>query len=381
METAKNVVPLADLKAQYHSIKGEIDRAISGVLESSQFILGKEVAAFEEEFAAYSGAKHGIGVNTGTSALHLSLLAAGVGPGDEVITVPFTFVATVAAILYTGATPVYVDIDPKFYTMDPAKLERAISPRTKAIIPVHLYGQPADMDPIMEIARRNKKVVIEDACQAHGAEYKGRRAGSIGEMGCFSFYPGKNLGAYGEGGAVVTSNPEYAKIIRMLRDWGQARRYYHDLRGFNNRLEGIQGAILRVKLRHLEKWTEARRACAREYIRLMDKADAWLPSEMPHTRHVFHVFALRVPQRDLFAQELADAGVQTGIHYPIPVHLQPAYREPRYKEGDFPVSEAVASEELSIPIFPEITKQQIQAVSAAVKSRLARPGDMRIASN
>src|SRR5258708_5925246 len=252
-------VPYLDLKAQYQSIKPEIDAAISSVLDSCQFILGEQVAGFEREFASYCGTAECIALNSGTSALHLALLACGVGPGDEVITVPFTFVASVAAVLYTGARPVLVDIDPRSFNMDPTALEAAITPRTKAILPVHLYGQTADMDPIMEVARRHGLVVIEDAAQAHGAKYKGRPVGSIGDMACFSFYPGKNLGAYGEGGAVTTSNPEYARTMRMLRDWGQDRKYHHVLRGFNYRMEGFQGAILRVKLRHLEAWTEARR--------------------------------------------------------------------------------------------------------------------------
>jgi len=240
------MIPFVDLKAQYASIKPEVDKAILGVLESCEFTLGSEVAAFEKEFAAYSGAGMGVGVNTGTSAIHLALLAADVGPGDEVITVPFTFVATVAAIHYTGAKTVFVDIDPRTFTMDPALLESAITERTKAIIPVHLYGQPADMDPILDIARRHNLVVIEDACQAHGAEYKGRRAGSMGDIGCFSFYPGKNLGAYGEGGMAVTNNADYARTIRMLRDWGAETKYHHVLKGYNFRLEGLQGAVLRV---------------------------------------------------------------------------------------------------------------------------------------
>jgi dTDP-4-amino-4,6-dideoxygalactose transaminase len=252
------VIPFVDLKAQYLSIKPEIDAAVIGVLESTQFVLGNAVAAFEQSFAAYCQADQAIGVNTGTSALHLALLVAGVGPGDEVITTPFTFVATVSAIDYTGARPVLVDIDPQSFTIDPAKIEAAITPRTRAILPVHLYGRPADMNPILAIARRHNLVVIEDAAQAHGAEYQGRRVGSIGDMGCFSFYPGKNLGAYGEGGAVTTSNTEYARKLRMLRDWGAERRYYHDLKGFNYRLEGIQGAVLGVKMKYIEGWTEDR---------------------------------------------------------------------------------------------------------------------------
>jgi dTDP-4-amino-4,6-dideoxygalactose transaminase len=365
------MIPYADLKAQYHSIKTEIDAAIANVLESSAFILGKEVAEFEREFAAYSGVRHAVGVNSGTSALHLALLAAGVGPGDEVITVPFTFVATVAAVFYTGAAPVFVDIDARSYTMDVDRIEAAITSRTKAILPVHLYGQAADMDPILDIARRHNLVVIEDAAQAHGAEYKGRRTGGMGDLGCFSFYPGKNLGAYGEGGAVVTNNPERANTIRMLRDWGQSRKYYHDLRGFNYRMEGIQGAILRVKLQHLEAWTDARRAHARIYTGQLAGSRIGTPCEMSYARHVYHVYAIRVPHRDRVFQHLNKSGVQAGIHYPIPVHLQPAYRDARYKEGDFPVAESVAREVISLPIFPELTPAQIDEVCASVRGGLA----------
>jgi dTDP-4-amino-4,6-dideoxygalactose transaminase len=365
------MIPLADLGAQYRGIKTEIDAAIAGVLETSSFILGKEVAAFEREFAAYCGAAYAMGVNSGTSALHLALLAAGVGPGDEVITVPFTFIATVAAVLYTGATPVFVDIDAESYTMDVNLIEAAITPRTKAILPVHLFGQPADMDPILDIARRRRLAVIEDAAQAHGAEYKGRRVGSIGDLGCFSFYPGKNLGAYGEGGAVTTNNAEYANAVRMLRDWGQSRRYYHDLRGFNYRLEGMQGAILRVKLRHLPEWTEARRVHARSYSEKLAGIGIGTPRDMPYARHVFHVYTVRVPGRDGVVRHLNASGIQTGIYYPVPAHLQPAYRDGRYGEGDFPVAEAAAREVLALPIFPELTPEQIEEVSAALRGGLA----------
>ena len=369
------MIPFVDLKQQYTSIKSEIDRAVSSVLESSQFVLGAEVAAFEKEFSAYSGVSHGIGVNSGTSALHLALLAAGVGPGDEVITVPFTFVATVAAILYAGATPVYVDIDPESYTMDPRLLERAITARTKAILPVHLYGQPADMDPIVEIARGHGKLVIEDAAQAHGARYKGRPVGSLGDMACFSFYPGKNLGAYGEGGMVVTNSAEYAATIRLLRSWGESRRYHHDLRGFNYRMEGIQGAILRVKLRHLDAWTEARRRNAELYADKLSGCGVEIPREMPYSRHVRHVYAVRTPNRDAVAEALTEAGVQTGIHYPIPVHLQRAYRDERYHLGDFPVSELASEEVLSLPMFPELTEPQIDAVCASLRAAAGRYED------
>jgi dTDP-4-amino-4,6-dideoxygalactose transaminase len=291
------MIPFVDLKAQYRSIKPEIDEAVARVLESGHFALGPEVAAFEEEFAAYCQAKHAIGVNSGTSALHLALLAAGIGPGDEVITVPHTFVATVAAIHYTGARTVFVDIDPRSFTMDPALIEAAITPRTKAILPVHLYGQMADMDSILEIARKHKLLVIEDAAQAHGAEYRGRRAGSLGDLGCFSFYPGKNLGAYGEGGMVVTNNPEYTRTVRMLRDWGAETKYEHMLKGYNYRLEGMQGAILRVKLRHLEAWTEARRAHATFYDELLTGSGVKTPEAMPYARHVYHIYAVRTAQR------------------------------------------------------------------------------------
>lgn len=363
------MIPFVDLKAQYASIKQEVDKAISSVLESCEFTLGSEVAAFEKEFAAYSGASLGIGVNTGTSALHLALLAAGIGPGDEVVTVPFTFVATVAAIHYTGARTVFVDVDPVTFTMDPAALESAITGRTKAIIPVHLYGHPADMDPIVEVARRHGIVVIEDACQAHGAKYKERRVGSIGDMGCFSFYPGKNLGAYGEGGMVVTSNGDHARTIRMLRDWGAERKYHHVLKGYNFRLEGLQGAVLRVKLRHLEAWTEARRSRAARYTRLL-AADLAVPRAAPWARHVYHIYAIRTRGRATVQSALGAAGVQTGIHYPYPVHLLPAYSDLGYAEGDFPNSEAAANEVLSLPMYPELTDAQQDRVVDALRALL-----------
>ena len=360
------MIPFVDLKAQYASIKGEVQTAIQGILESCQFTLGNEVAAFEQEFAAYSQATFGIGVNTGTSALHLALLAAGIGPGDEVITVPFTFVATVAAIHYTGAKPVLVDIDPESFTMDPAAIEAAITPRTRAILPVHLYGQTADMDPILQVARKRGLIVIEDACQAHGAEYKGRRAGSMGDMGCFSFYPGKNLGAYGEGGMVVTSSSEYTRTIRMLRDWGAEKKYQHVLKGYNYRMEGIQGAVLRVKLRHLHAWTEARRTAAARYDRNFAGTKVAAPAAMSYARHVYHIYAVRTRQRQVWMEALQGQGIQTGIHYPIPVHLLPAYSDLGYRAGQFPHSERAANEVLSLPMFPELTAEQCAQVGAAV---------------
>ncbi len=360
------MIPFVDLRSQYLSIKDEIDTAVLKVLDSTQFILGNEVAALELEFANYCHAGFGVALNTGTSALHLALLAAGIGAGDEVITIPMTFVATTAAISYTGAKPVFVDIDPLTYTIDVTQIEAAITAKTKAILPVHLYGQPADMDPILDIARRHNLIVIEDAAQAHGAEYKGRRVGSIGDIGCFSFYPGKNLGAYGEGGMAVTNNPEYDHKMRMLRDWGQESRYHHVLKGYNYRMDGIQGAILRVKMQYIEAWTEARIACAANYNHLLAASDLVLPTAMPHNRHVYHVYALRSPQRDALQQSLQAQEIQTGIHYPIPVHLQPSYADLGYKLGDFPQSELVASEELSLPMYPELTIESQTQVAKAV---------------
>jgi dTDP-4-amino-4,6-dideoxygalactose transaminase len=365
-------VPYLDLKAQYRSIRPEIDAAITRVLDSCQFVLGPEVAGFEQEFAAYCGTSECIALNSGTSALHLALLAAGVGPGDEVITVPFTFVASVAAVLYAGARPVLVDIDPRSFNMDPAAIEAAITPRTKAILPVHLYGQPADMDPIMEIARKRGLVVIEDAAQAHGAKYKNQPVGSIGDMACFSFYPGKNLGAYGEGGAVTTNNPAFGRTVRMLRDWGQDRKYHHLLRGFNYRMEGFQGAVLRVKLRHLDKWTEARSTVVNEYKRLLADSGVETPREMPWAKHVYHVYTLRIEDRDEVQQTLQSAGIQTGIHYPVPVHMQPAYSDLGYGPGAFPHAEAAAQQVLSLPLYPELSRQAVAEVANAVKKAVAQ---------
>ncbi len=362
------MIPFLDLKAQYASIKPEVDAAIQKVLDSCGYILGPEVTKFEEEFAAYSGAEIGIGVNTGTSALHLSLLAADIGPGDEVITVPFTFVATVAAIEYTGAKPVFVDIDPRTFNMDAAGLEAAITPRTRAIIPVHLHGLMADMDPILEVAKRHNLLVLEDACQAHGAEYKGRRAGSVGDIAAFSFYPGKNLGAYGEGGMVVTSNPDLARKVRMLRDWGAEKKYHHILKGFNYRLEGIQGAVLRVKLKYLDDWTEGRRRAAAVYDQLLAETGIVTPHAPSDQRHVYHVYAIRTRQRQAWMDALNAQGIQSGIHYPFPVHLLPAYADLGYKAGDFPHSECAADEVLSLPMFPELTEDQCRIVASAVKA-------------
>ncbi|MGE0592525.1 MAG: DegT/DnrJ/EryC1/StrS family aminotransferase [Vicinamibacterales bacterium] len=359
-------IPYLDLKAQYRSIQPEIQAAVTRVLESTQYILGPEVAAFEQEFATFCGATECVAANSGTSALHLALLAAGIGPGDEVITVPFTFVATVAAIGYTGARPVFVDVDPVYLTMDPRAIEAVITPKTRALMPVHLYGQPADMEPILAVARRHGLAVIEDAAQAHGAEYNGRRCGSLGDLAGFSFYPGKNLGAYGEGGALVTGDLAAAVTARTLRDWGQEKRYEHRLKGFNYRMDGIQGAILGVKLRYLEEWTEARRHVAARYDALLAGTSVRTPVARDGCRHVYHVYAVRTPERERLQAHLSAQGIQTGIHYPIPVHLQQAHADLGYGTGDFPHAEAAAREVLSLPIYPEMTEAQIAAVAEAV---------------
>jgi dTDP-4-amino-4,6-dideoxygalactose transaminase len=361
------VIPFLDLKAQYRRIKPEIDAAVARVIESAQFVLGPEVAAFEECFAAYCGTKYCIALNSGTSALHLALLAAGIGPGDEVITVSMTFVATTAAILYCGARPVFVDINRDTWTMDPDLLEIAVTPRTKVILPVHLHGLVADMDPIIQVARRHGLVVIEDAAQSHGAEYKGQSAGSIGDIGCFSFYPGKNLGAYGEGGAAVTDDPELARRMTLLRDWGQESKYRHVVPGYNYRMDAIQGAVLKAKMGYIENWTEGRRSVAAHYDRLLGDSRCQSPAPPPDSRHVYHVYAIRVAHRDRVQEALHLASIGTSIHYPVPVHLQKAYADLGYVPGDLPVSEAVADQFLSLPIYPELRPHQVAGVVAELK--------------
>lgn len=366
---ADGTIPFIDLKAQHAFIKSELDAVISDVFANAQFILGPHVASFEQRFAAFCQVTHCAGVNSGTSALHLALLALDIGPGDEVITTPMTFVATVAAIFYTGAKPVFVDVSPDTWNIDPARIEAAITPRTKAIMPVHLHGLIADMDPILEIARRHNLKVIEDAAQAHGAEYKGRRAGSIGDIAGFSFYPGKNLGACGEGGAVVSNGADLMKTVRLLRDWGQEVKYTHVLKGYNYRMEGLQGAVLGVKLKYIEAWTEARRQRAEEYnARLEGKLH--IPAAPAHYRHVYHVYAVRVPNRDAVQKKLQGAGIATGIHYPVAAHMQPAYAELGYKQGDFPVAEQAGAEFLSLPIYPEMTEKQVDSVCTALLKAL-----------
>ena len=359
-------IPLLDLRAEYRELKTEIDAAVGRVLESGQFILGKEVAGLEEQFAAYCDVEYAIGVNSGTSALHLALLAAGIGAGDEVITVPFTFYATAAAIGYVGAVPVYVDIDPGTFNIDVTRIEAAITERTRAILAVHLYGQPADMHPILEIARRHKLLVIEDVAQAHGAEYKGRRTGGIGDIGCFSFYPTKNLGAAGEGGMVTTNNSEYARTIAMLRNWGEEQRYYPVLKGYNYRLPAIQAAILRVKLLRLDRWIDTRRALATEYDRLLEDANVVLPRALPEVRHVYCLYTIQVDERAKLQKELEDSGIRTAVHYPLPIHLMPAYADARYKAGDFPLAEACAGRVLSLPLYPQMTKYQVERVAGEI---------------
>jgi dTDP-4-amino-4,6-dideoxygalactose transaminase len=360
-------VPLLDLGAQYKSIREELTPALQSVLESTAFAGGPFVAAFEKEFASFCGCDYALGVSSGTSALWLALTGLGVGPGDEVITAPNTFIATAEAISFCGATPVFVDVDPETYTMDPDFLEPAITSQTKAIIPVHLYGQTADMDPILAVARRHGLIVIEDACQAHGAEYKGRKAGSLGDAGCFSFYPGKNLGAYGEAGAVVTNNAELAERIRMLRDHGQSEKYKHAFIGWNDRMDGLQGAILSVKLRHLDEWNNARRERAGFYDELLeDLPNIVLPREAPYARHIYHIYAVRVPHRDKIIAALHNQGIGCGIHYPVPIHLQKAYECLGCTRGSFPAAEQSAHEVLSLPMYPELTIEQLERVADAL---------------
>ena len=368
-------VPFIDLKAQYESIKDEINTAIQQVLESCAFAGGPFVEEFEKNFAEFCQCKYCVGVGSGTEALWLALLAFGVGPDDEVITVPNTFIATAEAISFCGAKPVFVDIDEYTYTMNSDLIKSVITPRTKAIIPVHLFGQTAGMDPIINIARKHGLFVLEDACQAHGAEYKGRPAGSMGDAGCFSFYPGKNLGAYGEAGAVTTNNAQLAEKIAMLRDHGQSKKYYHDRIGWNARMDGMQGAVLSVKLSHLPMWNQARRKKAGIYNDLLSGIDSlFLPYEADDATHVYHVYAIRTQHRDALMKYLADEGIYCGIHYPVPVHLQGAYSNSGVKNNELKVSEKVASELLSLPMYPELTVDQQIRVKEKIKAFLSVKG-------
>ena len=356
-------VNFVDLKVQYLSLKSEIDRAVQDVMDNTAFAGGRFVADFESKFASYCQCKHAIGTSSGTSAIWMALLALGVSDGDEVITVPNTFIATAEAISFCGARPVFVDIDPETYNMDPGLIEKAITSKTKAIIPVHLYGQMADMDPIMEIAREHGLYVIEDACQAHGAKYKDSHAGSMGDVGCFSFYPGKNLGAYGEAGAVVTNNGDLAEKMRMFRDHGQNKKYYHSIVGWNARMDGFQGAVLGVKLKYLDEWTQARRANAGHYNDLLAGANGVVtPVEADHAEHVYHIYAIRSRKRDALISALAEQDIYCGIHYPVPLHLQKAYEFLGYKKGGFQVTEECVNEQVSLPMFAELTAEQIEFV-------------------
>jgi len=368
-------VPYLDLKAQYESIRGEIAGALDAVIARTAFAGGPFVEKFEGEFAEFTGSEHAIGVSSGTSALWLTFLALGVEPGDEIITVPYTFIATAETISFCGATPVFVDVDDVTYTMDPALVEAAITPKTKAIVPVHLYGQPANMGPILEIGESHGIPVVEDAAQAHGAEYKGRPAGSLGHAGCFSFYPGKNLGAYGEAGAVVTDDGELAATIRMLRDHGQDRRYYHKMIGWNARMDGMQAAVLSVKLKRLGDWNEARREKARMYEAGLGEIDGVVaPREAEGRCHVYHVYSARVAHRDAVFDALREREIQCGIHYPVPIHLQEAYAHLGLGEGSFPVAERCATGALSLPIYPELEPEQIEFVCSEMGTVLAELG-------
>lgn len=360
-------ISFLDIKAQNDLLKSEISGAIEEVIDSGAFAGGPYVELFEQDFAAYCGARYAIGVGSGTEALWFALLAMDVGPGDEVITVPSTFMATAEAITYCGAKPVFVDIDERTYTMDPNCLERAITAKTKAVIPVHLFGQPADMGPILDIARARGLFVVEDAAQAHGAEYKGRKAGTIGDAGCFSFYPGKNLGAFGEAGAVVTNNPDLQEKIRILRDHGQVRKYHHTMIGWNGRMDGIQAAVLRIKLRHLDRGNRLRHSLAVRYDRALSNSDLIVtPCKAPWVKHVYHIYAIRVQNRDALIQSLAERGIGCGIHYPIPVHLQVAYRGLGYGVGAFTRAEQYAKEFVSLPMYPELAQEAVDLVADAV---------------
>jgi len=353
-------VPYFDLKMQYTSLREEILEALDRVCRNAAFILGEEVARFEEEFAAYCGVKHCVASDSGTSALHVALLSIGVGPGDEVITTPNTFIATAEAISHAGARPVFVDIDPCTANLDPARIQRAITPRTKAILPIHLYGRPADLVSILQIAERHELAVIEDACQAHGARYRGKRVGGFGHAAAFSFYPGKNLGAYGDSGAVTTNDDAVAQKARILRDHGQVRRYYHDAVGYNYRMDGFQGSVLRVKLKHLDRWTARRRQICRLYRQFLANARLQIPQDDPRDETVYHLFVVYVENRDAVRAELEKRGVSTSIHYPVPVHLQKAYAFLGHERGSFPHTERAADSVLSMPLFPEMTNEQAE---------------------
>ena len=377
-------VPFLDLKTQYKQIEHEVLPMVTEAMTNGAFIGGPQVLGFEKEFAEFCESKYCAGLNSGTDALRFALMAVGVGPGDEVITVPNTFIATTEAISQAGATPVFVDIDERTYNMDPQKLEAYLDQRhahgamrsagqPKAVIPVHLYGQPANMDLILGIAQTHNIKVIEDACQAHGALYNNRKVGSFGSVGCFSFYPGKNLGAYGEGGAIVTQDEETADKIRMIRDHGQAKKYFHDMEGYNGRLDAIQAGVLRIKLRRLSDWNQSRRENAAYYNELLSKVDGvTLPFEADFAHPVYHLYVILVDDREGLQQFLSDKGISTGLHYPLPLHLQKAYAHLGYEDGSFPVTESVAKRLISLPMFPELTREQIEYVAESIKEFINR---------
>lgn len=361
-------IPFVDLKAQYAAISVEVDEALHSVVTNADFILGTDVELFEQEFASFCEADYAVGVDSGTSALELALRVYEIGEGDEVITVSHTFIATVAAISYTGARPILVDIDRDTYNIDAAQIEKAITSRTKAIVPVHLYGQPSDLDAVIEVARKHNLVVIEDACQAHGALYRGKPVGAIGDAGCFSFYPGKNLGAYGDAGMVVTNNRDIAERLKLLRNYGQPEKYQHTIMGYNRRLDSLQAAVLRVKLRHLGEWNASRQRAAMRYNELLKDVDSIrTPYVAEESSHIYHLYVIQHPQRDRLLSYLREQGVYAGLHYPTPVHLQPCYENLGMRSGSLPVTEALASQVISLPMYAEITTEQIDYVCECVK--------------
>jgi len=371
MHTQQSQVPFVDLASQYRTISAEINEAMSKVVRETDFILGREVCLFEEEFASFCQTKFAVGVDSGTSALELALRAYEIGPGDEVITAANSFIASALGISHAGATPVLVDVDADTHTIDVAAIEKAITSRTKAIIPVHLYGHPADMDPIVQLAERRGLVVIEDACQAHGARYQGKRAGSLGHAAAFSFYPGKNLGAYGDAGMVVTSDDVVAKRLGMLRNYGQKEKYQHMFRGYNRRLDTLQAAVLRIKLKHLEQWNDARRQHAKTYGRLLGQTGIVAPRAAARCESVWHLYVIQVHERDALKEHLSNRGIGVGIHYPIPIHLQPAYQDLGYRQGDFPVTEKNARRILSLPMYAELTPEIVNRVAETASEFVA----------
>jgi len=361
-----SAIPLVDVQAQHRSIAAEVESALRSVMERGDFILGHDVVAFETEYAAYCEAGHAVGLDSGLSALELGMRALGIGPGDEVVTPANSFIASSSAITFTGATPVWVDVDPGTYNLDPEAVRAVIGPRTRAIMVVHLYGQPAEMSAICALAREQGLKVIEDACQAHGARYAGRRVGSLGDFAAFSFYPAKNLGAYGDGGMLTTNDPELAERVRMMRNYGQRQKYEHATMAWNRRLDTMQAAVLRIKLRYLDRWNEARREHAALYDRLLMESGLVLPRSMPDVEHVYHLYVVQAEQRDRLLAKLRERGVGAALHYPVPIHLQEAYRERGVRPGSFPITERTAERVLSLPMYPELDRDQISRIAAAV---------------